>query len=403
MRASATQHVMGVVGQVAAVLPLLLVTVYLSRTVGLETAGLFTVMVGASAAAYSIALWGLRTSILMERFELLSPGDYLAARLIALSLASLVIVAAGFWLRLGSGLIVGVILLRGCDGLVDLNFAITQVRVGTAGAIKSFAAAHITKLLILAIGMAVTILLPVLPFQSLLVFSAASALIFIGQRLIADIRVDGDNGRRVASSGIRQVFANAAWFAIAAAVCAIVTSAPRVSLKWLYTGDQLGVIGVSLSASTFFGMVFYTTWIRYLPRFDAYANFRRVAWAFLIENLAIAVFCFFVSWLLLPSIIAFVFGFSSPEQSDQARRILIASVLFFAGMNTCNLYKVTGAVWMETVAFAVAIVLTLIFAQSFAAMRQAEFLLATAGSIMLIIGLFSAVAPARTAAVGKGI
>lgn len=394
---------MGVVGQVAAVLPLLLVTVYLSRTAGLETAGLFTVMVGASAAAFSIALWGLRTSILLERFEFLSPGDYLAARLIALSLASLVVVAAGFWLQLGVGLVVSVILLRGCDGLVDLNFAITQVRIGTAGAIRSFALAHITKLLILTVGMVVAALLPVLPFQSLLVFSGAIALVFIGRRLISDIRGDGGGGNRIAASNIKQVFANAAWFAIAATVCAIVTSAPRVSLNWLYTGDQLGVIGVSLSVSTFFGMIFYTTWIRYLPRFGAHANFRKVTRVFLIENLAIAVFCMIASWLLLPPIIAFVFGFSSPEQSNQARSILMASVLFFAGMNTCNLYKVTGTVWMETVAYAVAIVLTLVFMQSIAAMRQAEYLLVTAGSIMLITGLFALVAPARTATAGKGI
>ena len=50
------QHLVGLIGQISAALPLLLVTVFLSRWVGVKEAGYFSIYVGSSAIVYSIAL-----------------------------------------------------------------------------------------------------------------------------------------------------------------------------------------------------------------------------------------------------------------------------------------------------------------------------------------------------------
>ena len=395
MKDSAVQHVLGVFGQVAAVLPLLLITVYLSRRSGLETAGLFTVMVGVSAAMFSSALWGLRTSILLDRFVSLGPNNYLAVRVVAMLIASTVVVIAGVWLNLDFALVIGVILFRICDGLVDLNFAMTQVWQSTSAAIRLFAVQHLFKLAILAIVIITGMALQSFSVQHLFAGSGAVIMIMIWRSLIHTIdRYAGKSGE-ITAAQVWQVFVDAAWFAIAAGVCAVVTSAPRLSLNWLYEGDQLGVIGISLSVSTFFGMVFYTSWIRYLPRFASANVFNSTAIGFLGENFLVTVISGVFSWFVLPVIVGLVFGFGGPEQTELAKNVLIASVVFFAGMNVCNLYKVTGSPWMETVTYMFALVLTLLCAIVFPALREIESLLLIAGFVVLLGGVLSLVAPAR--------
>src|SRR2546425_390297 len=88
------QHAVGMFGQIAAGLPLLIITALISHTHGLARAGQFTVVIGISAAVYSIALWEFRSYVVLNGFNRFSPLDYIAARGIALVAATITTICA---------------------------------------------------------------------------------------------------------------------------------------------------------------------------------------------------------------------------------------------------------------------------------------------------------------------
>jgi len=385
------QHILSVIGQAAAALPPVLVLIFLSRKVGLELAGLFTIVAGISAAAFSTAHWGLRTSVLLDRFRTIDVRTYLIARLFALTLAAVVVAVVSGFLDIDYRLIAGLILFKVSDGLLDLDFAVTQVRSETSDAIAAFAFWHAIKLLLLISALAIAVYSGQGSIQTAFVLAGLVALMLVSHRIYRTVAVKQES--RSTTRAVWQVFVNAAWFAIAAGLCAIVTSAPRFSLAWLYEGDVLGVIGVTLSASTFFGMVFYTTWTRHLPKFGGPSSFRLTAMRFLAESFLIGAAIFVVSWVLLPQIVGFVFAYSEPQQLLLTKQVLVASVVFFVGMNTCNLYKVTARPWMESVSYALALAVPVMLALVNPEMRETHLLLATSGLVMLVCGLAALGAP----------
>lgn len=386
------QHILSVIGQVAAALPPVFVMIFLSRTAGLELTGRFTIAAGISAATFSTALWGLRTSVLLDRFRTTAARTYLAARILALTLAAVVVAVVAGLLDIDNRLIAGLILYKVCDGLVELDFAVTQVLANTAHAIETFASLHAIKLLLLIAGMSMAILSGRFSIYTAFLISGLIALLVVWRRIYPMVAARPGSGS--APSAIWLAFTNATWFAIAASLCAIVTGAPRFSLAWLYEGDALGVIGVTLSASTFIGMIFYTTWTRHVPNFAGRERFRLVAIRFLAESFLIGVVIFAISWVLLPQIVSFIFDYDEPRQLLLTRQVLVASILFFAGMNSCNLYKVTNWPWLESVSYLLALVATVIVAIVIPALRETHLLLFVSGSTMLFCGLMALRAPA---------
>ena len=84
------EHFFGLVGQISAGLPLLLITSVISKSDGLEAAGKFTVLVGLASTIYSIGLWGFRPLIVINKYNLPS-NLFLISRLFLLFISAIII------------------------------------------------------------------------------------------------------------------------------------------------------------------------------------------------------------------------------------------------------------------------------------------------------------------------
>jgi len=71
--------------------------------------------------------------------------------------------------------------------------------------------------------------------------------------------------------------------------------------------------------------------------------------------------------------------------------VLSSSVVFFAGMCTCNLYKVTSRPWLESVAYGCALAIAV--ATALTEHAAAPGLLLAAGIVMLGFGLAAPLQP----------
>lgn len=382
MKQAVVQQLAGVTGQVAAVLPLLIVTIYLSNVDGLEVAGQFTVLVGTSAAIYSTSLWGLRSLVQLDQFRSYAAEDLVGTRLIAALVATTAVIGAASLLQSAWLSAALVIFLRTADAIIDLRFAMTQVWMSTPSAIGQFAILHIIKLALVVTAISLSFL-GLASFDISAVVASLASLILAVYGFARVLRRNGVNS--IHFGRILDVLRAAFWFALAAGLCAVVTSAPRIVLPLMYAGDELGVMGIALSVSTFFGMTFNTTWIRHVTEFRS--EFRNTASRFLFENLTVATLLAAASWIVLPPIVAFVFGFTRPEESVLTTWVLLSSVAFFAGMNSCNLYRVSRLPWMEAVTYVLTLIASALAFVAVPQLRSTPLLLLVAAAILLSSGL----------------
>lgn len=350
------QHAVGMLGQVAGALPQVLITVYLARRGSLETAGLFAVTTGLAAAAFTAAMWGFTPHIVLHRMRQFPAMTYFIGRAMALLLVSVGVlaVALAYLPEVGITLVLAVIALRGADAMIDLHLGLTQVWRGAGPAINLYAALHACKLVLLLVLLVVletlTSISPelVILIGSLLSFGGATVLLLTQPRLWQDY---DDTKMRIA-----RLFSEATWLGLAAVLCAIVTNMPRINLPWMLSGDELGVAGIALTISTFFGMAFYTAWIRHFPGLAI--NATPLALARFMLEIAVLSFAFAAAaaWIL-PPLAAWIFDFDISQFGALVRAILLATVVFFAGMCLANLYKLGRYQWLEGLVYVVALAL----------------------------------------------
>ncbi len=381
------QHAIGMAGQIAAGLPLLVVTALISHTQGLAAAGKFTVIAGVGAAVFSVAMWELRSHFVMNRGAGYPREIYVAARITAMIIASLVLLAVARAMSVSLPLACAVIFYRGSDGIIDLAFGFDIVKREMTKALNVYALSHIGKLLVLCIAGLIGILIAPDAVDWLV---ALSGLLGLGA-LLFFMRP----GSAVVSAGlwrtnqVGRLFINAKWFALATAGSAIASTAPRIVAAGLYGGDSLGAVGISLSIAGFFGIAFFTTWIRYLPQFNAGESRLRVAKGFLLETVLLSVIAALGAYFVLPSVVSVVFGIRDPNQLALARSVLVAAVVFFASMSVGNLYKATTAPWMEFVVYLTPFVIVSVAMLLFPALHNMPRLLIAAGITMVVTALFA--------------
>lgn len=347
------QHVVGMLGQVAGALPQVLMTVYLARRGSLEVAGFFAVMTGLAAAAFTAAMWGFSPHIVLHRLQRFPAMTYFVARAMALLLATagVIAIALACFPEVGLTLVLAVIALRGADAVIDLQLGLAQVWRGAGPAINLYAGLHVCKLvlllLVLGIVETLTSISPelVILIGSILSFVGTAAFLLSQPRLWVDH--DGTTMQ------IARLFGEATWLGLAAVLCAVVTNVPRIHLPLMLSGDELGVAGIALTISTFFGMAFYTAWIRHFSRLAVNPTFGALS-AFVIEIAVLGLaFVAAASWIL-PPLAAWIFDFDVTRFGEQVRGILIAAVVFFAGMSLANLHKLGRHQWLEGFVYVVA-------------------------------------------------
>lgn len=346
------QHLLGIAGQVAAGLPLVIVTAILAHSAGLETAGWFVVATGLVAAAHTIGLWGLAPHVVIHRLRAFPASTYLLARGIAVLVVACVVYATSraFFPAIEPVLVLAIIVFRASDATIDLNFAFTQARRGAARAIGVHASMHGIKLMLL-IGV--------------LAFSAAiraelsgfvvlvAALLALAAALVALLRQPDLRGTPAGPiRDVARLMAQSAWLAAAAISCAAITNLPRIALPHFHADDELGAAGVALTVSTFFGMAYYTGWIRHFPRLSANPSRVQVA-AFIREILALGSLFAVAAYWLLPVPVAWIFDIDILRHESTLRPIMLSAVVFFGGMSLVNLYKLGRHQWLESVVYLV--------------------------------------------------
>jgi hypothetical protein len=236
------------------------------------------------------------------------------------------------------------------------------------------------------------------PHDSELFISASGLAAAIGAVAMIVGKLRRHSGPPPKFSSIGRLYFRARWFALATLGVVIMTTSPRIVAAWLYDGDILGVVGVSLSITNFFGIAFFTTWVRYMPRFNGARSRRIVARNFVLETIAISLIATFVSFLVLPSVTAWMFGIRDPDQLAISREVLVAGALFFGSMSLVNLYKATATPWMEFVVYLVSIVVVSAFTFRYPVFRSMAAILVIAGLTMFGMSVFAwrGLSPAQT-------
>lgn len=381
------QHILGMAGQIASGLPLVVITALIARTQGLAQAGRFTVLVGLSAAVFSTLFWEIRSYSVINGFHRFTPVDYTAARVCGLLIATTLTFVVATLMSIPLTLTFVVVLTRCSDGALDLLFGLNILRLETSGALRAYARQHIVRLVMLCVVGGVSMI--VSPGHAASIIAVTCVVVFLLVILVFVGSVSGLKSGRPGLKRVRELFIEARWFALATFGSVIMNTAPRISAAWLYSGDSLGVVGISLSMIGLLGIAFFTTWIRYMPRFKTVSDHTGTAWNYIFETVGILFAACLLAYLILPQLTALIFGISDFQQLHLLRRVLISGAVFFGGMALTNLYKATSVPWMEFASYVIALLVAVVGAASVPVLRDMPALLLLAGFVLAIMALFS--------------
>tara|TARA_B100000902_G_C27228177_1_gene873347 strand:+ start:7 stop:1191 length:1185 start_codon:yes stop_codon:yes gene_type:complete len=380
------EHFYGIVGQITAGLPLLLVTAIISNNIGLLEAGQFTVTVGLSSAIYTIFLWGFRPLIVVNRFQDYNKSTFFFLRLVFLFLFSIFLILFSIKQNYLITLSLIIIIYKCCDGFIDLNFGFIQTK-NSSNALKEFCKQHSYKIMLLILILLIFNSFFVNHIYLGIIFSGLISLIYIVRNIISRINISTLSIKDIESIKIVQILSKSTPFAISASVCGLLTASPRFMLDRIYDGELLGVIGISLSIGTLFGMIFNTTWARYFPNFSIQKNQMRYIFMFILENLFLSILLLVISCTILPHLISYFFDIDIIIYSNTLKSVLIGCVFFSCGMSTVNLYKITNFPIFESLSYGCALLFFLY--STFLESIELNNLLVYCGLIMQFLGILS--------------
>jgi hypothetical protein len=380
------EHIFGLAGQVSSGLPLLLITSMISVSQGLQQAGEFTILVGFSSTVFSLTLWGFRTLIVLNK-ETFSPKLYLISRLFMLILSAGVILVFSKVMGYPFGFSMIIVLVKSTDAIIDLNFGFLQLK-GSYIALKEYAILHVSKFI--AIG----ILLFLSYFSFLkeinIYLIIIGVVLFTGAMLkllyCEDIKL---NFEGITFLKIKSLFVKSFVFVVATITCAFLTNSPRFFLDVFSQGDLLGVIGICLSVSTLFGMVFNTNWQRYFSNLNATNNRYTFSVKFFFQNILVAVILALFSFFILPYLVSIFFKIDLDIYIEIMQLIFLSFIVFNLGMSALNLYKWTSKPILESYSYFAAFIIPFLLAVMWEGMFEIYHLLLIAGVVMLLLSTYS--------------
>ena len=385
-RAAVLHHVFGIGGQVAAAAPIIVVTIILSHTTGLVTAGQFVILAGASAILFTVANLGLVYYVVIDRLQEFDARDFALTRLGATVLAIVALFGIGNLLGSPLELILLVALLRVADAAVEMTWGLDLLREPSDAAMKRYALLNTAKLVLVVVPATASFapgavgVLPLLIAGAILGATVCWVALFRlawGERAQPAMRSQSSRSLRLARRAV--------WFTVGASVSAAASSAPRLLIERFYIGDTMGIVGVTLAFSTLFAMAFMSSWLRWFPRLSASPEERRGFGGVVLESLAMAILFLLLNASVMPLVVAIVFGFDADADNQICRQVLLASTLFAFAMNMANLFKVTAAVWLESAAYVVGLGGGLAFVLLAPSAGVPGFLLAAGVAMLLIV------------------
>ena len=376
LRTGVLHHVFGIGGQAAAAAPIIVVSIVLSHAAGLVPAGQFVVAAGASAIIFTTAFLGLVYYVSVDRLRDFDARDYAITRLIATMVAIALLFAISAHLEIPLPLVFLIALLRSADAAVDLAWGLDLLQ-RTDLSMRRYSLLNSAKLAIVLIPVLLVLVTDTITPVALLIFGAgvaASACWTWLIRLAWSQRVVTPAGSQMARSA--RLARQAVWFTVAASVSAAISSAPRLLIDRYYVGESIGIAGVTLAFSSIYAMAFMSSWLRWFPRLSHAPEGERRFSGMILESSAMLLLFLLLNMTVMPWVVSLLFGFDGHSQRDLCKDVLIASTLFGFGMNFANLFKVTRAVWLESITYIVGLAAGLGFLIVFPSAAVPGFLLA---------------------------
>lgn len=381
---------LGLGTQVMGAAPNVVMSIYLSRAVGLSAVADFALLIGISSVLFTVGMIGLRSRLVLDKFRDFDEADYYRLRIVASGMMTVGIVAGGLWLKAPFMLALAVALSRLGDAALDLVMAIDQVRRNSREHMYGYLNGSIFKM-----AMIVTFLGGarwsdlITPFAA---YALASGLYAIYAWMLFMKR--REVGHPLLSAGtigqVMRLIRYSAVFAVAQIMCALLTSAPRLGLPGIADRELAGAASASLSVSTLIGMVYFAVWLRWVPRFGKDELAFRNAVSFLLEMIVALVLIVIAMWLVGAPIIARVYAIDNDIYLENARWTLITSAFFFFFMTLANLFKPTGIPWAESVTYLGGIIAIMICSWAVPQISIPVLLLAGTLGMSLIEGLMLA-------------
>ena len=357
----ARAQILGILAQVIAALPIIVISVYLARAVGLVALADFTVLVGVSALALSVTLLSLRSRLLVDRLSEFDKAEYVLLRLITTCAMMAAILVAGFVIGAHALLIVAVLALRVGDAGLDLVLGIDQVELDAQTHLYAYLGGSVAKLLLVVASFIAAYMVDDLsPYAA--VAGAGAIYAGIAWWQLSTRFTGAPDPAKLSRSRLWKLAASTAAFLTAQIVCAILTTSPRIALTFVEDRELAGSAAAALSVATFVGMAYYAVWLRWGPAFGKSGATLQNTTMLVLEMSVIFIAleaCFF---LFSDSLMRIVFGLELGEHLRMSRITLMASTAFFFIMTISNTFKFTPLPWLESVAYlgglvAIAIVL----------------------------------------------
>jgi O-antigen/teichoic acid export membrane protein len=342
---------LGLGAQLIAAAPIIAVSIYLSRSVGLAAVADFAMLIGVSSVAFTLGMVGLRSRLVLDRFRDFPEGSYYNLRIAATGPMALVILATGFALGAPPLLALGVAFLRVGDAALDLVLSVDQVRREERAHMYGYLHGSTFKLAILLLALGIAELTDwVHPTAAIalagLIYAIHAWMLLLRRRLeTAPLLTPG------AIAAARRLLRNSIVFAVAQVICSVLTNTPRLTLPLIADRQLAGAAGAALSASTFLGMSYFAVWLRWIPRFGLNGVGLRKAGMFGSELCLMFVSMVAAIWTIGGAMMGVLFALPEPEQRRVATQTLLASAVFFLLMTLANLFKPSRCPWGESIVY----------------------------------------------------
>lgn len=379
-------HLFGIGGQVAAAAPTLVVAIILSHTVGLVPAGQFVIAAGAAALIFTTAFLGLVYYVSVDRLRDFDARDYVFTRFITTLVALAVLFGVSGHLGVPLQLVLLVALLRVADAAVDMAWGLDLLRQPTTTAMQRYTLLNVGKLAIVVVPALLVFVTGAVAPVPMLIFGSIAAATGCWIWLFWLSR-----GERVAPRDSQLVRSmrmtrRAVWFTLNASSSAAIVSSPRLLLDRFYVGDPLGVVGVTLAFSQIFGMAFMSSWLRWFPRLSGAPESERRFFGLILESSALALVFLLLNMTVMPWVVSLMFGLRLPGQIELSRHVLIASTLFGYAMGMANLFKLTRAVYLESITYLVGIAAGLFYVTMVPSAAVPGFMVAASFGMLAMVG-----------------
>ena len=379
------EHFFGITGQICSGFPLLIITWIISNMYNLEQAGEFTILIGFSSTLFALAMWGFRPLIVINKHNY-TKNLILLTRIFLILLASIIILLFSIYFDYNIQFAFIIIFIKFSDLIIDLNFGYLQIHNALI-ALRQFSVLHFTKLLVLFFICFYCYYFNVKSLFGLLILATFIILVL---NFIFHIKSFNINFS-IKSFRLKEAYSillKSLVFLSATIFCAILTNIPRFTIDFFADGDLLGVIGITLSVCTFFGMTFNTNWQRHFSD-HSNSDLKKTSVKFIIENFLITIILMIVSYFILPLVVSKIFNFSYETYRILMLYIFSSYIIFNFGMSTANLFKFTSKKIYETFVYIAAISFMLFTTTFYSKILEIYHILFFSGLIMFLFSLIS--------------